>query len=295
MPEEQILPILEKINRELPEEQSKQLRQYIAQIREEKFKDVREIKVWLFQLIDYLKHIRFNKNTINKLNSLVRFLELKTKLKNNEFDVDRITDRLGYGIDGLIKPLVIALIHLGFETEQSCQGHLDHGEKHPWIRLQANKNFNELVRIIQEYNLSHPTKWKFLKFANPTTMFTSSVNIIRSDRKELSQEEFDSLIDYCKNVIEENRFELNCNAMKNDWIVILPEHESHNEDIKRIFPIIKQELSKKGYDVTMNISEDSKEPDTYQLFAEGDNLEQMQEDIIPFSEFILENFKSSNS
>lgn len=220
-----------------------------------------------------------------------KYQEIKKELKKRKFDIDRIGDRLGYGIDKLIKPLVATLTYFGFKTEQSCQGHSNHGEKHPWVRLQANRNFNELIRVVQEYDISHPVKWKFKKFTKPSAMFASTVNIIRPDRKELTKNEINFIIDFCKRLIKENGFNLKCGNMQNYWIVILPESGLHSEDLRKIYPMIKKPLSRKGYEVDVNIPKDLEEPDTYNLFAKGGSLRHMQQDIIHFSDFIINNFK----
>lgn len=50
-------------------------------------------------------------------------------------EVDQITDRLGKPIDPGIRETVIGLMASGFDTEQSCEGHLDHGIPAPWVDI----------------------------------------------------------------------------------------------------------------------------------------------------------------
>jgi hypothetical protein len=45
------------------------------------------------------------------------------------------SDRLGKPIDSAILPTVVALRMIGFQTNASCEGHLDHGIKAPWIEV----------------------------------------------------------------------------------------------------------------------------------------------------------------
>lgn len=45
----------------------------------------------------------------------------------------QITDQLGMGIDPGIFASVVVFNALGFHTQQSCEGHLDHGKPAPWI------------------------------------------------------------------------------------------------------------------------------------------------------------------
>jgi len=47
--------------------------------------------------------------------------------------LDTIVDRLGMPIDERIKETVAALKCMGFETEASCEGHLERGVKAPWV------------------------------------------------------------------------------------------------------------------------------------------------------------------
>ncbi len=53
-------------------------------------------------------------------------------------------DALGMGIDPKIKKAVIVLNLLGFETQQSCQGHMDWGLPYPWV------SFNTITPEIQK-------------------------------------------------------------------------------------------------------------------------------------------------
>ncbi len=112
-----------------------------------------------------------------------------------KMDVDSITDSEGTPIDEGIKPLVIILNHLGFQTVASCQGHslmehknrLKKGEKvsketpysfvvekklgemkikvmfdqAPWVDVQATAEQKaRLERLIMEYNKKSGVAWK---------------------------------------------------------------------------------------------------------------------------------------
>lgn len=54
-------------------------------------------------------------------------------------EVDKITDKLGLGVDEKIKEAVIAFRVHEFPTCQSCEGHLgekeEHGEPFPWVHM----------------------------------------------------------------------------------------------------------------------------------------------------------------
>jgi len=49
--------------------------------------------------------------------------------------VEGFRDQLGKEIDPGIKGTIVALQALGFETHASCEGHLDHGMKAPWVDI----------------------------------------------------------------------------------------------------------------------------------------------------------------
>lgn len=45
-------------------------------------------------------------------------------------DIDTLTDEHGTPVDEKIRPLILALWALGVRTVSSCEGHLDHEERH---------------------------------------------------------------------------------------------------------------------------------------------------------------------
>ncbi len=64
----------------------------------------------------------------------------------------RVTDRLGKHIDKGIFDTVVALNILGFDTEQSCEGHLDHGLAYPWIDIRHTvEEHYELFRHLSRF------------------------------------------------------------------------------------------------------------------------------------------------
>src|SRR5438132_252986 len=52
--------------------------------------------------------------------------------------VSQITDALGKPVDSGIADTLTALLAHGFHTEGSCEGHLDHGMKAPWVDIGTN-------------------------------------------------------------------------------------------------------------------------------------------------------------
>mgnify|MGYP001572842599 CR=1 FL=1 len=69
-----------------------------------------------------------------------KFVEKSEKQKRwegLETEVEKITDRLGKGIETGIKESVIALKMYEFPTRQSCEGHpeREHGLPYPWVEI----------------------------------------------------------------------------------------------------------------------------------------------------------------
>ena len=48
-----------------------------------------------------------------------------------------VIDGIGTPIDAGIIDVVVGLNAVGVNTQASCEGHLDHGNAHPWIRIGA--------------------------------------------------------------------------------------------------------------------------------------------------------------
>lgn len=62
-------------------------------------------------------------------------------------DSKRIVDRLGTHIDPMILPLVATLRMCGIPTCASCEGHMDHGERYPWVNVELGQEgvLNRLI------------------------------------------------------------------------------------------------------------------------------------------------------
>jgi hypothetical protein len=60
-------------------------------------------------------------------------------------EVDTWTDGLGMPIDEKIRDTIIVLNLLGLKTQQSCEGHLDHGRFYPWISFDMEDAELELL------------------------------------------------------------------------------------------------------------------------------------------------------
>lgn len=71
-------------------------------------------------------------------------VERELKWRQIMGQLDRMTDGLGMPVDPEIKESVAACIAHGFDTYQSCGGHLEHERlRAPWIVIQAGEQPNE--------------------------------------------------------------------------------------------------------------------------------------------------------
>lgn len=52
-------------------------------------------------------------------------------------EVEHFHDALDMPVDPGIKPMVVALRYLGFNTTASCEGHLDWGFPYPWVEIDS--------------------------------------------------------------------------------------------------------------------------------------------------------------
>ncbi len=61
-----------------------------------------------------------------------------------------ITDALGRHIDPGIFETVVVLRLLGFTTEQSCEGHMDHGRSFPWVTITSQADYQEALVLFKQ-------------------------------------------------------------------------------------------------------------------------------------------------
>lgn len=74
------------------------------------------------------------------MNKILNPKEVEAKFKN-------IADSVGMGIDKNIFRSVVILNSLGYETRQSCEGHVERYSTKPWIEIQWKKeNTEEYLR-----------------------------------------------------------------------------------------------------------------------------------------------------
>lgn len=82
-------------------------------------------------------------------------------------EVDALEDRLGEPIDESIKETVVAFRLYDFPTNQSCEGHDDHGVPYPWVLVQSEppQGWEEDIELQQQWlkkNKSHAERMQKL-------------------------------------------------------------------------------------------------------------------------------------
>src|SRR6266849_4234763 len=93
--------------------------------------------------------------------SLERNYFSKEKIWNEKLRaLDRVVDRLGQPIDQGIRDTVAVLNCLGFETEASCEGHVNAKFKAPWIDIsfipgERRKQIREALRKSSDEERTH--------------------------------------------------------------------------------------------------------------------------------------------
>ena len=78
-------------------------------------------------------------NSVTAAESTVDSIELekRNRLQKIREEIENIADFTGRGIDENIKEQVSVLHALGFNTTNSCEGHIDHGVPYPFIDIEA--------------------------------------------------------------------------------------------------------------------------------------------------------------
>jgi len=82
--------------------------------------------------------------------------------ENQQKEIERSADSLGYKIDDHIKETVVAFNVVGLPTSASCEGHIDHGISAPWIEVSAPNQPEErfigereiFQRVASKYRIS---------------------------------------------------------------------------------------------------------------------------------------------
>ena len=62
-------------------------------------------------------------------------------------EVENMRDAIGQPVEEKIKPLVIGLRRWGIDTDSSCQGHLIHGFRYPWVDIPYEDFFEDSEQI----------------------------------------------------------------------------------------------------------------------------------------------------
>lgn len=108
--------------------------------------------------------------------------------------MSQITDQLGMGIDPGIFESVVVFNALGFHTQQSCEGHLDHGKPAPWITFvtpEADIPKRQAARLFTQGEQAEHTQ-----SANSSDALYAEANRLRRQAEILHAEDKRRLLKY---------------------------------------------------------------------------------------------------
>lgn len=151
-------------------------------------------------------------------------IEKQTKWKEIVSSVEKITDKLGKKIDSGIKETVVAFLANDFNTDGSCEGHLNHGRPYPWIDItrtpQSNKFKEEKSILLSQikdkgyktfFYIPETDKELYLKFVELRNEAMAYNKEVRNKIKSLMDSFYFSHIplstDYVLTFDENNRIE----------------------------------------------------------------------------------------
>jgi len=111
---------------------------------------------------------------------------------------DHVVDGIGAHIDSGIIEAVVGLNALGVHTEASCEGHLDHGDAHPWIRIGAPDTdaLEDELREARQKVLNVSESEREQAFA--------TYNELEARLKPLHMQEWDKMIDLLDSFYEQH-------------------------------------------------------------------------------------------
>jgi hypothetical protein len=173
-------------------------------------------------------------------NEKIKIKEKEEKWVQMEQKVERIGDKLGFGIDKEIKFPVISLKVNGFGTTGSCEGHLDRAYPWPWVQVESN--FAEELLSNPEY-LSLKERFKIARKNKETLTEDENTRLSELFQKQIAENEktylalFSLLEEYYSDINEEKAVRLG--IQKGPWnqSQLQPENMPRGkvEDVQRIW------------------------------------------------------------
>lgn len=86
----------------------------------------------------------------------MRWYDIYSPQSLEDIDLSVISSDMDVGIANLVR----ALLALNFHTMDSCEGHIDRGNKYPSILFRRHKSNEKLDKMIREYNGVSSIKWE---------------------------------------------------------------------------------------------------------------------------------------
>jgi len=151
-------------------------------------------------------------------------IEKEQEWNNKLADLDTVVDRLGKGLDEHIKETVAAFNLNGFNTDGSCEGHVNWGLGAPWVEIEAPNKPKERyvgeVKILQNIAESYGISDKDIEWAMNETAWKEAYDLFekngeteeykkwRSENDKLKQRAGELMDEFYKNRIVDEKVHL---------------------------------------------------------------------------------------
>lgn len=103
-------------------------------------------------------------------------------------EVNEYRDGLGKRVDEGIKPAVVALNALGFETNGSCEGHLERGQAFPWIDITASGSDSKFEEASAAFTLADQAEEKKLPEMTLSALYKRAHTLNREAHEPITRE-----------------------------------------------------------------------------------------------------------
>jgi hypothetical protein len=148
------------------------------------------------------------------------------------------TDALGRGIDSGIFETVVILQLLGFTTEQSCEGHMDHGKCAPWVTLisPTHEIYDEAAQLYQQGDVSHAKASKEEAYA-----LYQQAQQMKNRADALHAQEIQKLLTYLHSFYRDRHVAYDCRLILYSDIPGTSTLESQGASFQIALPLTQQE------------------------------------------------------
>jgi hypothetical protein len=120
--------------------------------------------------------------------SEIEVSERQARWQQVEAQVNEYRDGLGKRVDAGIKPAVIALNALGFETSGSCEGHLERGDAAPWVDVTVDGTDQKFRDTFQAFELADQAQEKNLPELTQNALYKRAHSLSREASEPIIRE-----------------------------------------------------------------------------------------------------------